>query len=78
MKEICLVLGYQNFTLGNYRKTAQFLLNHALQNGNSMYLHRTAKKNYSRWYDYYRKAFWKTRQRVNHELVLFPNGKNKS
>jgi hypothetical protein len=44
MKEIRLVLGYQNFSLGNYRKTAQFLLNHALQNGNSMYFHRTAQE----------------------------------
>ncbi|MCM3715488.1 Tn3 family transposase [Alkalihalobacillus oceani] len=44
MEEIRQVYGYQNFSLGNYRKAAQFLLNHALQNGNSMYLLRTAQE----------------------------------
>lgn len=44
MEEIRQVYGYQNFSLGNYRKVAQFLLNHALQNGNSMYLLRTAQE----------------------------------
>ncbi|WP_420359514.1 DUF4158 domain-containing protein [Bacillus altitudinis] len=44
MEEIRQVYSYQNFSLGNYRKVSQFLLNHALQNGKSMYLLRTAQE----------------------------------
>lgn len=44
MEEIRQVYGYQNFSIGNYRKVAQFLLNHALKNVNSMYLLRTAQE----------------------------------
>ncbi len=38
LEEIRQVYGYQNFSASKYRETAQFLLQHALQNGNSMYL----------------------------------------
>ncbi|WP_264806715.1 Tn3 family transposase [Cytobacillus sp. NCCP-133] len=44
MEEIRQVYGYQNFSASKYREVAQYLLSHALQNGNSMYLLRTAQE----------------------------------
>lgn len=44
MEEIRQVYGYQNFSLSTYRELAQYLLKHALQNGNSMYLLRTVQE----------------------------------
>jgi TnpA family transposase len=44
MEEIRQVYGYQNFSVSTYRELAQYLLNHALQNGNSMYLLRTVQE----------------------------------
>jgi TnpA family transposase len=44
MEEIRHVYGYQNFSAGKYREAAQFLLKHALQNGNFMYLLRTVQE----------------------------------
>lgn len=44
MEEIRQVYGYQNFSVSIYRKLAQYLLKHALQNGNSMYLLRTVQE----------------------------------
>src|SRR5690625_1238709 len=43
LEEIRQVFGYQNFSPSKYRKTAQFLMQHALQNGNSMYLLHTVQ-----------------------------------
>lgn len=44
MEEIRQVYGYQNFSVSTYRELAQYLLKHALQNGNSMYLLRTVQE----------------------------------
>ncbi|EGO9014440.1 Tn3 family transposase, partial [Enterococcus faecalis] len=44
LEEIRQVFGYQNFSPSKYRKTAQFLMQHALQNGNSMYLLHTVQE----------------------------------
>lgn len=44
MEEIRQVYGYQNFSTSKYREVAQYLLKHALQNGNSMYLLQTAQE----------------------------------
>ena len=44
MEEIRQVYGYQNFSVSTYRELTQYLLNHALQNGNSMYLLRTVQE----------------------------------
>lgn len=44
MEEIRQVYGYQNFSASKYRELAQFLLKHALQNGNAMYLLRRAQE----------------------------------
>lgn len=44
MEEIRQVYGYQNFSASKYREASQFLLPHALQNGNAMYLLRTVQE----------------------------------
>lgn len=44
MEEIRQVYGYQNFSASKYRELAQYLLKHALQSGNSMYLLRTVQE----------------------------------
>lgn len=44
MEEIRQVYGYKNFSASKYREAAQFLLQHALQNGNAMYLLRTVQE----------------------------------
>ncbi|MDQ0862238.1 TnpA family transposase [Bacillus sp. V2I10] len=44
LEEIRQVYSYQNFSASKYREVAQFLLKHALQNGNSMYLLRTIQE----------------------------------
>lgn len=44
LEEIRQVYGYQNFTASKYRNAAHFLLQHALQNGNAMYLLHTVQE----------------------------------
>ncbi|WP_458413360.1 Tn3 family transposase [Schinkia sp. CFF1] len=44
MEEIRQEYGYQNFSASKYREVAHYLLKHALQNGNSMYLLRTVQE----------------------------------
>ncbi|MFT7791328.1 UNVERIFIED_CONTAM: DUF4158 domain-containing protein, partial [Escherichia coli] len=43
MEKIRQVYGYQNFSSSKYREASQFLLQHALQNENSIYLLRTVQ-----------------------------------
>jgi TnpA family transposase len=42
MEEIRQAYGYRNFTLREYRSTSQIMLKYALENGNAVYLLRTA------------------------------------
>lgn len=43
LEEIRQIYGYQNFSASEYRQIAQFLLPHALENGNTMYLLRVVQ-----------------------------------
>lgn len=74
LEEIRQVYSYQNFSARTYREVAHFLLKHALQNGNSMYLLRIVqeelrnRKTILPGVTTLERLVWETRQRAEEHI----------
>jgi len=74
LEEIRQIYGYQNLSSSQYRQIAQFLLQYALENGNTMYLLRVAQGEFLKrkiilpGITTLERLVWETRQRAEEKI----------